>query len=96
MTNLQAMCIHVIPITIIDNKCYYLIQIEQIIYMISIFNINIYTNQSLVFERVINTAHEKPEGPQVLKAKLQKKVCHEYKAPHQQKFQIQECTVSKK
>lgn len=53
------------------------------------------THQALISEGVINAAYEEPEGPEVLKAKLQNKVCKQYQRPDHQKLQIQERTGKK-
>ena len=47
------------------------------------------TYQSLVLERVVDTPHEKPKRPEILKAELQYEVCHQHQGPDQQKFQVQ-------
>lgn len=48
------------------------------------------TYQSLVLERVVNAAHQEPEGPQVLEPKLQNEVCQQDQRPHRQELEVHE------
>lgn len=36
------------------------------------------THQTLIAEGVVHTAKKEPEGPQILKAKLEEKVCRQH------------------
>ncbi len=51
------------------------------------------TYHSLVLEGVVDTAEDEPEGPEVLKAKLEDEVSHQYQCPHQQELHIQKCAA---
>ena len=52
------------------------------------------TYQSLVLKGVVDTAEKEPEGPEVLKAKLEDEVCHQDQCPHQQELHIEKCAAS--
>lgn len=54
------------------------------------------THQPLVSKGVVHTPDEEPEWPEVLKPKIQYKVCQEHQCPHHQKLQVQEGAEDKK
>lgn len=47
-----------------------------------------HTYKTLVAERVVDTTQEKPKGPQVFKAELEKKICCQHKQPYQEKLDV--------
>ena len=55
-----------------------------------------FSYQSLIFERIINTPEEEPEGPEVLEAKLQKMIRHKNQSPKQQKLDVDQSAERKK
>ena len=54
------------------------------------------TYQSLIFEWIVHTPEEKPEGPEVLEAKLQKMIRHKNQSPKQQKLDVDQSAERKK
>ena len=54
------------------------------------------TYQSLIFERIINTPEEEPEGPEILEAKLQKMISQKNKSPKQQKLDVDQSAEKEK
>ena len=54
------------------------------------------TYQSLISERIIDTAQEQPEWPKVLKAEVEKVICTQHKEPYQHKFNVDNTAAKKK
>jgi hypothetical protein len=54
------------------------------------------THQSLIFEGIVNTPQEKPEGPEVFEPELEKVVGQKNQSPEQQELDVDQSTETKR